>query len=155
MNYILREWLGCLMLGAPWNGPPPLLYIVGSHPCSAGNSVENHCNRHWGPIRECHVEDWSGGTHGQVGRPPTGPTDLLLCPMGCTQGPLVNGLWIGLVPAEILLWWPFGPCVMTSDQSVFASWPERLWWPPFSVKSCSHRNLEGHVEFSNLLVVLV
>ena len=32
MNYILREWLDSLMLGDAWNGAPPLLYIVGSHP---------------------------------------------------------------------------------------------------------------------------
>ena len=32
MNYILREWLDSLMLGDAWNGAPPLIYIVGSHP---------------------------------------------------------------------------------------------------------------------------
>ena len=57
-----------------------------------------------------------GGAHGLVGRPPTGPIDLLLVAVGCSQGPLVNGLWIGFFPAGFLLWWPFGPCVATSGQ---------------------------------------
>ena len=56
-----------------------------------------------------------GGAHGQVGRPPIGPTDLLLFPMGCTRGPLVTGVWPGLVPAGFLLWWPFYPYVAMSD----------------------------------------
>ena len=96
-----------------------------------------------------------GGAHGQVGRPPNGPTDLLLFPMGCSQGPLVYGVWLGFVSARFLLWWPFGPCVATSDRSVFASRYKGCDCPPFSAKSCTHRNLEGHVEFGDLLVALV
>jgi len=35
---------------------------------------------------------------------------------------------------------------------VFASWYKGCEYPPFSAKSCTHRNLEGHVEFGDLLV---
>jgi len=35
---------------------------------------------------------------------------------------------------------------------VFAPWPKGYDFPPFSDKTCTHRNLEGHVEFSDLLV---
>ena len=35
----------------------------------------------------------------EAGRPPSGPTDLLLFPMGYPRGPLVTGMWLGLVPA--------------------------------------------------------
>ena len=94
-----------------------------------------------------------GGAHGQVGRPPSGPTDLLLFPMGCTRGPLVTGVWLGLVPAGFLLWWAFYPCVAMSDRSVFAPRCKGCDCPPFLAKSCTHRNLEGHVEFGDLLVV--
>ena len=93
-----------------------------------------------------------GGAHGLVGRPPTRPTDLLLVAVGCSQGPLVNGLWLGFFPAGFLLWWPFGPCVATSDRSVFDPRYKGCDCPPFSAKSCTHRNLDGHVEFGDLLV---
>ena len=80
------------------------------------------------------------------------PTDLLLVAVGYSQGPLVNGLWLGFFPAGFLLWWPFGPCVATSDRSVFAPWYKGCDCPSFSAKSYTHRNLEGHVEFGDLLV---
>ena len=50
---------------------------------------------------------------------------------------------------------PSNPCnagVAISDWSVFAPWPKRYDFPPFLVKTCTHRNLEGHVEFGDLLV---
>ena len=72
--------------------------------------------------------------------------------MGCSQGPLVTGVWLGLVLAGFLLWWPLGPCVATSDRSVFAPSPKGYDCPQFSAKTCTHRNLEGHVEFGDLLV---
>ena len=72
--------------------------------------------------------------------------------MGCSRGPLVTGVWLGLVLAGFLLWWPFYPCVATSDRSVFVLRYKGCDCPPFSAKSCTHRNLEGHVEFGDLLV---
>ena len=65
---------------------------------------------------------------------------------------LVNGVWLGFVSAGFLLWWLFGPCVATSDRSVFAPRYKGCDCPPFLAKSCTHRNLEGHVEFGDLLV---
>ena len=48
-------------------------------------------------------------------RPLSGPTDLLLCSMGCPWGPFVAGVWLSLVLTEFLLLWPFDPCAAISD----------------------------------------
>ena len=44
-----------------------------------------------------------GGAHGQVGRPPSGPTDLPFVRVGCSLGPLVIGLRLGLFIVGFLL----------------------------------------------------
>ena len=93
-----------------------------------------------------------GGAHGLVGRPVGRPASHWAhrpspCCCGLFSGP--TGQWF---MAWILLWWPFRPCVATFDRSVFAPWYKGCDCPSFSAKSCTHRNLEGHVEFGDLLV---
>ena len=57
------------------------------------------------------MEPEGGGAHGPVGRPgwsadhPTGPTDLPFLRVGCSLGPLVIGLRLGLFIVGFLLWW--------------------------------------------------
>jgi len=54
---------------------------------------------------DLHVEPEGGGAHGQVGRPPSGPTDLAFWPVGRFLGPLVNGTGTGFYCFGFLLWW--------------------------------------------------
>ena len=38
---------------------------------------------------------------------PTGPTDLLFLWLGCSLGPLVNGVCLDSIYIGFLLWWAF------------------------------------------------
>jgi len=60
------------------------------------------------------LKTWGGGAHGQVGRPPSGPTDLLLLGLGCFWCLLVDSCGLGPCSAGFLLWWLFDPCVAMS-----------------------------------------
>src|SRR6185369_9084257 len=50
--------------------------------------------------RGCHIGQpgWSAGH-------PAGPTDLSFLPLGCSLGPLVNGLCLDFCHVGFLLWW--------------------------------------------------
>ena len=104
---------------------------------------------------------WGGGAHGQVGRPsrsaglPVGP------PTFSFFGWVASGVYLlmVLVWALVMLnffsggllihvWWCLiGRCLLLCQKGYDC--------PPFSVKTCTHRNLEGHVEFGDLLVAWV
>ena len=100
-----------------------------------------------------------GGAHGLVCRHPTGPTGLPFLRLGYSLGPLVNGWCLGLCYIVFLLWWALKSMLCTCG-GVWLDGVLLLGWKgydciSFPAKSCSHRNLEGHVEFSDLLVAWV
>ena len=141
----------------PWlrNGAPPLIFIEGSHPSLAGKRAYPTLNRHWEPMESCHVEEVSWWGPWAVGRPWAGPTGLPLWPTDCPVGPLAPGCWHGLIQVSLLLWWAlqsmYAP-VAVSDWTTSCSLAKKGYdCPSFPVRTCTHRNPEGHVEFGDLL----
>ena len=137
MNYI-SSWIGIAWMIVWYLKWSPSPHIYRGEPPSPRPWIQQRTpgtdfSIQWGAATS---KIWGGGAHGQVGRPP-------------------NGIWLVFVPTRFLLWWPFYPCVATSDRLVFAPRYKGCDCPPFSIKSCTHRNLEGHVEFGNLLVAWV
>ena len=160
INYISSNSSILSISHTPWNGAPPLIFIEGSHsfhgrefssfllePTSSSNEELSQWNlKAVGPM------GWSADH-------PTGPTDLLLLRLGCSWGPLVNGRSLGPCYVEFLLWWAFRSMWSScdgvwSDSVLLFSW-KGYDCPSFPAKTYTHRNLEGHVEFSDLLVAWV
>ena len=149
------------MLGDAWNGAPPLIYIVGSHPllgrelCTGLLEPTSPSNEEL-PRRRLEAVGPMGrsaaaGPAGLSVGPPTfsfapwatlGAHLSLVCGSAlfllnfCSGGLLIH-VWCGLI----------NRCLLLSQKGCDC--------PPFSAKSCTHRNLEGHVEFGYLLVAWV
>ena len=160
INYISSNSSIILLLFTPWNGAPPLIFIEGSHPLfgqemgmepleptsSSNEELPRQNLKVVGPM------GWSADH-------PTGPTDLLLLRLGRSWGPLVNGRGLDLCYVEFLLWWAFRSMWSScdgvwSDSFLLFSW-KGYDYPSFPAKTCTHRNLEGHMEFGDLLVAWV
>ena len=89
------------------------------------------------------------GAHGLVGH---------FLRLGCSLGPLVN-VCLDSVYIGFLLWWAFRSMWISCD-GVWSDVVLLLSWkgydcPSFLANTCTHRNLEGHVEFGDLLVAWV
>ena len=161
---LLLGWMLCWCCDA-WNGAPPLIYIVGSHPLlGRGISREHLEPTLWAnqrvPHRSLKVVGPMGWSAGQVGRP---ASQWAHQPSSCS---------IGLLLMSTCWWSRFGPLFCWVSSLVGLLIHVRLVWryrigrcfllgqkgydcPPFSAKTCTHRNLEGHVEFGDLLVAWV
>ena len=105
----------------------------------------------------CHVTDlrrWGPWAGRSAGLPVGPPTFSFFSWAASGVYLLMVEVW-ALVQLSFFSGEPFDPCearVAISDWSVFAPWPKKYDCPPFLVKTCTHRNLEGHVEFGDLLL---
>ena len=160
INYISSNSSILSISHTPWNGAPPLIFIEGSHsfhgrefssfllePTSSSNEELPHRNlKVVGPM------GWSADH-------PAGPSDLPFLPLGCSLGPPFNGFCLGFCHVGFLLWWAIWS-MWSSCDGVWSNGVLLLIWkgydcPSFSAKTCTHRNLEGHMEFGDLLVAWV
>ena len=167
MNYILRDWLVKLVVMREifhllpvlkWSSSP---HIYRGEPPSPrpGNGHETSWTNfiiQWGAATS---KPEGGGAHGLVGRPPSWAHRPSLSSIVLFFGPTCQcvvswllsrwfsslvGLPIHVMPAW---WYLIGRCFLLGQKGYDC--------PPFSAKICTHRNLEGHVKFGDLLVAWV
>ena len=153
----MREIFHLLM---SWNGTPPLIYIEGSHPLLYRDlSMGLLEPTLWANGEVTRRSLKAVGLMGWTADHPTGPTDLVFLWLGCSLGPLVNGVCLDSIYIGFLLWWAFRSMWIScdgvwSDDVLLLSW-KGYDCHLFPAKTFTHRNLEGHVEFGDLFVAWV